>query len=599
LYRQPLSSVFQYESPVPLIFRTLFSLSFIAASLVSQQAWAKLEIEIVGVQGELLTQAQQSVTANDYKDRNDLGELLIRQLYERGEDQLKVALQPLGYYQASVKSSIKQDDADSGRWFFRYELTAGPRSNWSKVTTGLTDDAPPDVALQTLFSKSELVANKPVDHRDYSSLKAAVQTSAAERGYFDARWIQHQLAVKPKSNGVVPVEANLLFESGERYRFGETVWPELPFSSRYIQRFSLIEAGQPFSAEALRKLQYRLLDSGYFDDVDIVPNVGGNQDKQVPLVLNLELRPRNRYTAGFGVGTDTGIRGTAAWETRWINRRGHRAGVEIQLSEIAQSLNTRYEIPIRDPATDRLRLSLDSERTQQPDSESVLNRGALEWRINRNAWTWKSFIRLENELSTISGVDSTSNLVIPGIGAERTRSDARLRPTRGYRLNLQLLGAHQDVFSDSTFAQITGRVAALTSLSDKWRLKARLEGGMNAVGEFSSLPVSQRFFAGGDSSVRGFAYQSLSPVDSDGEQVGGQYLLAGSVELEWAFLPRYGVALFMDTGNSFDDKPALRRAVGIGFRWQLPIGALRIDVATPIDEDGYSPRLHISLGPDL
>lgn len=584
---------------MPLTFRNLLSACFLVVGIASQPAWAKLNIEIVGVEGELLTQAKLSVGAFDYKDRNDLGELLIRQLFERGEEQLKSALQPLGYYQTSVESSLTQANDAGDLWLFRYQLTAGPRSIWRNVSTGLTDDSPPDSVLQTLFKNSKLVLGNPVDHRDYSALKTAVQTSAAERGYFDAHWVKHQLAVKPKTNGAVPVEAKLLFDSGERYHFGETIWPELPFSSAYIQRFSRVKAGDPFSATALRQLQYRLLDSGYFNDVDIVPDVLSNQEKLVPLTLNLELRPRNRYSGGFGVGTDTGLRGTAAWEARWINRRGHRAGAEIQLSQVAQSLNTRYEIPIRDPATDRLRISLDSHRTEQPDSESLLNRAALEWRINRNAWTWRSFIRLENELSTLSGIDSSSNLLIPGIGAERTRSDARLRPSYGYRLNLQLLGAHQYVFSDSTFAQFTGRIAGLTSLGESWRVKARLEGGINAVGEFSSLPVSQRFFAGGDSSVRGFSYQSLSPVDGNGEQIGGQYLLAGSVELEWSFLPRYGVALFYDTGNSFDEKPELRRAVGIGFRWQLPVGALRIDVATPIDQDKYDPRLHISLGPDL
>lgn len=560
---------------------------------------AGINIEIAGVEGELQQQAQLSVSAYDYKDRNDLGELLIRQLFQRGSAQVEKSLQPLGYYQAEVSSEIIPPAGKQNNWIFRYQLTPGPRSSWTAVDLRLSDTSVDDTVLLSLFAKTELKAGKPVDHRHYSGLKTAVQTSAAERGYFDAEWLNNRLSVKPAAKSVVPVEARLVFSTGERYRFGETLWPELPFSTRYIQRFSTIEAGEPFSAAALRKLQYRLLDSGYFSDVDIVPNVGGNAEKQVPLTLNLEMRPRNKYSGGFGVGTDTGLRGTAAWEARWINRRGHRAGAEIQLSQIAQSLTARYEIPIRDPATDKLRLSLDSRRTIQPDSESLLNRAAIEWRINRNAWTWKSFVRLENELSTLSGVDSTSNLLIPGIGAERTKSDAKQRPTRGYSLNLQLLGAHQDALSDSSFAQFRGRVAALASLHPKWRVKGRVEGGINAVGEFSELPVSQRFFAGGDSSVRGFSYQSLSPTDANGEQVGGQYLLAGSLELEWSFHGSYGLAVFYDAGNSFDDELELRKAAGLGFRWQLPVGALRIDVATPVDQDEIEPRLHISLGPDL
>lgn len=582
---------------MPSLTRHLFCLVPLLFLLTAPAAESKIRIDIAGVEGELLSQAKASVSASNYKDRDNLGALLVRQLFERGRDQLQVALQPLGYYQSEVEAELNTDA--EGHWLFQYRISPGPRSQWRDVEVGLSEESPADRALEGLFSDTALQPDNDVDHRHYDDLKTAVQTAAAERGYFDGRWKSNQIAVRPAQDGRVPVDATLLFDSGQRYRFGETVWPELPFSSRHIQRYSTIQAGDPFSAGALRQLQYRLLDSGYFSDVDIVPNVNSKQSLDVPIELQLELRPRNRYSGGVGVGTDTGVRGTAAWEARWINRRGHRAGVELQVSEVAQSLAARYEIPIRDPATDSLRLTLDSKRTEQPDSESLLNRAAIEWRINRKAWTWRSFVRLENELSTISGADRSTNLLIPGIGAERTRSDAKLRPSKGYRLNLQLLGAHKDLGSDSSFSQFSGRVAALRSVAKRWRLKVRAEAGVTWVGEFDQLPVSQRFFAGGDSSVRGFSYQSLSPVDANGEQVGGQYLLAASGELEWRFLSNYGLALFYDTGNAFDDELELRRAAGLGFRWQLPVGALRIDVATPIDQDDYEPRLHISLGPDL
>src|SRR5690606_2292654 len=130
----------------------------------------------------------------------------------------------------------------------------------------------------------------------------------------------------------------------------------------------------------------------------------------------------------------------------------------------------------------------------------------------------------------------------------------------------------------------------------KWHLLLRADLGATALAKTSGLAPSQRFFAGGDRSVRGFGKDDLSPIspvlDDNGDPVldengqprtqklGGKHLITGSVEivrdLPWRNL---SLAVFGDVGNAVDqfDDP-LMYSVGVGFRLRLPVVSVGIDV---------------------
>lgn len=98
--------------------------------------------------------------------------------------------------------------------------------------------------------------------------------------------------------------------------------------------------------------------------------------------------------------------------------------------------------------------------------------------------------------------------------------------------------------------------------------------------------------------MRGYAYQSLGPEDSDGDVIGGKYLLVGSLELERALGEKWGLAAFYDAGNAFDEPGQIRLAqgAGMGLRYYTPVGPVRLDVARQIGEDNPSFRIHLSIG---
>jgi len=128
-----------------------------------------------------------------------------------------------------------------------------------------------------------------------------------------------------------------------------------------------------------------------------------------------------------------------------------------------------------------------------------------------------------------------------------------------------------------------------------------LQYGAIHSNDYDRVPTSQRFFAGGDRSIRGFQFRDLSPRNSDDEAVGGRFLEVLSLEYNYRFLDRWSGALFADAGRAFNSFSApYSVGVGAGIRWQSPVGPFRIDIATPVSEDNRDGvRVHISLGPDL
>ena len=116
------------------------------------------------------------------------------------------------------------------------------------------------------------------------------------------------------------------------------------------------------------------------------------------------------------------------------------------------------------------------------------------------------------------------------------------------------------------------------------------------------LLPDQRFFAGGDTSVRGYAYNSLGPTDPFGAVIGGSNLLVGSLEIDQEVAENWAIAAFVDSGNAFDDVEDYDPATGVGagIRWFSPLGPIRFDIAVPLESDAPdSFRVHITLGPDL
>ena len=188
---------------------------------------------------------------------------------------------------------------------------------------------------------------------------------------------------------------------------------------------------------------------------------------------------------------------------------------------------------------------------------------------------------------------------MPGLRFSGDHYDNPTRPLRGFRYAFDLRGTDQWLGSDTELLQLVSGGSWLLPLPLRLSLHTRIQAGITLLSDpISELPPSLRFFAGGDQSVRGYAYQSLGPTDAAGQVVGGKHLLFGSVELERALFSNWGVSVFYDAGNAFDTLSDIRLAqgAGIGLHYYTPVGGLNLSLARQVGVDDPDYRVHFTVG---
>jgi translocation and assembly module TamA len=236
-------------------------------------------------------------------------------------------------------------------------------------------------------------------------------------------------------------------------------------------------------------------------------------------------------------------------------------------------------------------------------------------------WQYVWFIQAMKTTGESAAETRTDRLLIPGIDIASVPKGYLGEPIFQHGLFLEIKGADGIVGANTRFIQAHLTGVRVFNFYPKWHLLLRDEIGATVVSRFSELPVVERFFAGGDNSVRGFAYNSLSPTedvcdqkqtpvrDANGNctvktgavKVGGKDVVTGTVEVIRDLPRNFGIATFFDYGNAFNrfGGTPLEYSVGVGFRVRLPVVTLGVDIAQPISRPGASPRLHINFSPKL
>lgn len=551
--------------------------------------------ELGGVENELADNVRAMLTLDDALARTPLPPASrLRYLHRQAADEIRRALQPFGYYNPVLQLELDLEGPQA-QWLARYRVEPGPRTHIRSARLELEGEGADDPVLQQVLADTPLRSGAPLRHADYAALKSSLQSRAAERGYYEARFRRSEIRVYPELN---LADLELIYDTGVRARIGAIRFDPVPVSERLLRRYLPFQPGDPVETVRLVELQRNLINSDYFADVEVRPQLAELENAQLPIEVKLTPRKRNLYQAGFGYGTDTGARMQLGLTRRWVNSRGHTLNSRLRLSEIRQQFTTSYEIPGTNPVTDRFGLNLKAQDEQSDTIDARTYSLGGSWVQQIGAWERRLSLDWEHENWVFEGVEQDSTLLIPRARFTRTVADNRLDPSRGHQISVGLGLAAEDLLSDTDLLQLDLRGKRVDTLSERWRLLTRGELGITVIDSVDDLPATMRYYAGGDSSVRGYDYQSLGPEGRDGDVVGGRYLLTGSVEVDYRVRENWRVAAFVDTGNAFDDfDTELKTGAGFGARWQSPVGPVRLDLAMPLDESGW--RIHFTLGPDL
>ena len=524
-----------------------------------------------------------------------LSTALFNRLYNSARGEAARALEPFGYYDPDITLS-KRRDGDG--WLVHLEVDTGRPVVIEDIRIEVSGAGEQDPVLRRTVERLTLRTGEVLDHPRYETAKEALIVRAIDSGYLKAAYTASRVEIRRKDYAAA---VHLRLDTGPRYVFGPITFSRDTIDHDLLRKILPVREGAPLTPKNLARLRQSLFNVGYFSTVDLDYDLETGASAQVPVRVELTPAPAHKYAVGLGYGTDTGIRSTLEYANRYVNSLGHQLDLRLQPSERKSTFSSAYTIPLGDPRRDRLSLLASYEIENYDNIESNLFKSTVSRDHFRERGEFSTYLQYLDERYD-TGLDSGhAALFIPGVRGVLYLADDRIVTTRGLRLAGSVSGSSEGPLGDVSFLQATAGAKGILSAFDKYRLIGRSDLGTTLVDDLDDLPLSLRYFAGGDQSVRGYGYKKIGPADREGNIVGGRYLFTWSVELERELFDQWSAAVFYDAGsamNSFTDL-AMKEGAGAGIRWNAPFGQVRLDLARAIDDGGNSWRVHFTLGADL
>lgn len=532
------------------------------------------------------------------------GESRLEYLLNQAQDQTRAALEPFGYYSPTITVDAPRN-GDKITVVIHVEKGEPVRVRQSHIV--LTGWAEEDQYLQRDVAEFQPAVGQVFSHPQYEASKVRITRRLAERGYFDADFTQRRVEITRAEHAA---DIDLGWDSGRRYDMGPVRFQYDYFKPGLFDPLVYWEEGSYYHEGKLDRLRESLNKLGYFGTIDIQPKPEeADADGRVPIDVRLERAKRTVYTAGLSYGSESGPGVRGGIERRYINSRGHKMDTQLDFAQKRKSLTTAYRIPAFAWLDGWYSFTAGyyDEQTDYIDLRNVKLSASRSGELNDH-WTAIASINALRERWRYSTNDQPdpfyqyATFVYPQLEAVYSGVDNRTFPTRGMAARMFVRGGVEGVGSDTSFAQAYAQVFWFHGFGANDRLILRGEGGTTWTADLVSMPPSLRFFAGGDNSIRGYAFREVGPrtPPPDKYALGAKHVLTGSIEYErYLNNSPWGAAVFVDTGSAFDDTPDFHTGIGVGLRWKSPIGPVRVDVAHGLDDPDSQFQLYINIGANL
>ncbi|CAN7320177.1 autotransporter assembly complex protein TamA [Rhizobium sp. LjRoot30] len=382
----------------------------------------------------------------------------------------------------------------------------------------------------------------------------------------------------------------------------------------FIRTYSRINEGRPYNPENLKKAGERLRQLGVFSSVTVREGDTLSPDGTIPVNITVA-EGKHRY---FGVGaqysTIDGFGLQGYWGHRNLFGRAESLRLEAAVSRLGeatgyQDLDYSAGIIFSKPGfilpSATLNASIKA-KTEHPDSylaNTVTAATGIAYELSDQDTASAGVELSYSDTEDAFGNNEYLTFSLP-LEYARDARDNKLDPTEGYRATLAAKPSYE-IFGSTFFSSFEGSVSGYQSLGAEDRVvfagKASL-GTLVGAGNLEDIPATRRFYAGGGGSVRGYAYQEISPYDAKGDATGGRSYAVVSAEARVKITDSIGLVPFVDAGTvsekMFPDFSDVRIGAGLGIRYATPFGPIRLDVAVPLNryEGGSSYGIYAGIG---
>ena len=575
-----------------------------SAGRAQTQAAYQLEIDAPKNLRALLLAYLDLARFQNVSDAESITSSELDRLIAAAPSQARSLLETEGYFAATVEAT--RVGSAQALPQVRITVTPGPRitvSHWLLDALGdlqmLVDrgDALALATLEDLRRRWPLQLGAPFRQADWAAAKNQTLARLRANGYPSAIWLDTDAAVDVAQSAVT-LRATL--SSGPLFRFGELriegLQRHAESSVRNVAEFTI---GTPHSEQRLLDFQERLIKTGLFEGVSVEVDPDPAHAGAAPVKVQVRELPLQQATIGVGYSDNTGQRITFEHLHRRPFGFNAIAKNKVEFGRDARSWSgelTSHTLP----GLYRNLVAGSYEKLEVADEL----RTSWRWRAGR-AYDSQRIDRvvygelLGSELINRAGSELAEAISLNFSGVWR-RLDSVILPTDGLTVSGLVGGgwSRSSAADSGPFSRATIRFTGYRPLGWGWYGTGHLELGHLNAASSTGLPDPLLFRAGGDDSVRGYAYRTLGPV-KNGVVTSGRALLTSSAEVARAIspsMPALWWAAFVDAGNAADHFNTLNPAVGygLGLRWRSPVGPLRVDWAYGVEV--HKARLHLSVG---
>lgn len=564
-------------------------LTIVGLFAFSHGAYADVSLTLKGIDGALEENVSAYLSSIPAKDHST-----SLRFQARLDQSITEALNALGYYHAKISYSIPEGNDE-----LIVSIKPGLPVKVKVMDVVITGEAKDDEEFAKLIERSPLKVGKVLNQGEYDSLKSGIRNLALQRGYFNGDYKLSKLEVIPDFN-----EANvrLHYDSGIRYHFGPINITGSQIWENRVESMRPFEIGEPYLVSQVGEYNQNLSNTDWFSSVFVEPDLSKlDEGRELPIKVSLAPASKNQIETGLGYSTDTSVRGTLKWKKPWVSSRGHSFNTALSLSKPEQTITAGYKIPLDDVLREYYQLQFGLKHLDNRDTESLESNLAVErhW-LTDGGWHKTIYVRHLYENFSQGLQDDGVQFVLPGATFSRTRVRGGNMPMWGDKQSVTIEYGDPALLSETRVLRLLGRSSWIRGIGDNHRGLFRLEGGANITDEFEKLSPSLRFFAGGDNNIRGYGYESISPVDESGALTGGKYIVSSTLEYQYRVYGNWWAATFYDIGDAFNETPEWKSGAGVGIRWASPVGPVSFDFAWGLDEKPEREfRIHFSLGPEL
>jgi len=414
---------------------------------------------------------------------------------------------------------------------------------------------------------------------NYEKLKGALLWSWRDAGYLKAGFIK--AAVIPDAQTrqvdiVWHVQTGPLFYISDIHVEGDGQYaPELAV------KMSRLQPGQEVTQQRLQDAMQHISEDSRYQHAMIVPQLKDAVGDRVPLNIKVSESGWRKLTGDVGYSTDSGFGLGAAWVDRSLLQGNIEYSLRGETSRTASGVGATLLRPVWPAHQQQIGFDVDYYRSDTDGRRYDSVSGGPFWQLN---FLRKDYLRISLHAENIREAGVGLLTLGPSIDVHLAHEYGGLIPVRGWRMDAGV-GLPMRLNSQGlwTVINISGRYFYRPL---DWLLFSPRAGFGRTINLQGSVPKTYRQFAGGATSIRGYALDSLGPLDAGGLATGG--LMKTFAGLDLVLMPddQFSPVLFGDGAKVWQtvgSSGPIVWSAGVGLIMQTPAGPLRLDFAMPLN----------------